>query len=44
MEFAALNKKEPFGEGLELLRETKESQSDTKKTGAQNNRKPLEKA
>ena len=43
MEFASLNKREPFGEGLELQHETKESQSVTKETGAQNNRKPLKK-
>ena len=43
MEIAALNKREPFGEGLELVRETKESESDTKETGVQNNTKPLEK-
>ena len=37
MEFASLNKREPFGEGLELLRGVKESQSNTKETGAENN-------
>ena len=37
MEIAALNKRGPVGEGLELLRGTQE-------TGTQNKTKPLEKA
>ena len=39
MRIVALNKREPVGEGLELLRETKESQSeDRKNRGAKQNK------
>ena len=41
IEIAALNKRGPVGEGLELLRGTKERQSTTKATAAQNKTKPL---
>ena len=44
MEIAALNKREPVGEGLELVRGTKESQSKIKETAAQNKTEPTEMA
>ena len=44
MDTAAINKREPVGEGLELLRGTRESQSKIKESAAQNKIKPMEKA
>ena len=44
MDIAAINKREPVGEGLELLRGTRESQLKKQKSAAQNKIKPMEKA